>query len=238
MARRYGNRSQRRKFGRYRAAHNRYANKYMNASFLMAPFSRRFYPVGGAPIVNRPGKALVMTKNTHYFSRWATGTFPVSNDATWTGGNDNFGAMSFKIQQVSNFTELTPIFDRYKIRGIKVQFECRQNIWYGYGTATPPVVTTVIDYDDDNPPTSQVELQERATCRIQQFSASRMIISRYFKPRVTGLVYKTPLTSGYSVVTPPYLDVNNPDIPHYGLKWNVSNVNIPSGTEGVPPMIS
>lgn len=131
------------------------------------------------------------------------------------------GAYSFKLSDLPNYTELTALYDQYKITGVKISFIPSAT---EYNSAIPQGATvaqgfnpfmSAIDYDDTTTPTSEDQLMEYGSLKR---SGPGRIHSRYIVPKVLQEVYRSVATTGYRPISGQWLDIAQPDIPHYGLK--------------------
>lgn len=102
------------------------------------------------------------------------------------------------------------------------------------GLASYPVIIMAPDYDDAVAPVTDLELMEYGkNCQIVQFGSDKPTIRISMVPRVSNTVYRTGVTSGYSLAAANTLvDAANADIPHYGLKTFVKQFNSTSYTGG------
>lgn len=130
--------------------------------------------------------------------------------------------LSFNLAQLPAASELTSLYDQYKIMGIRVNVQplvteglaspiSGSALIYGY-----PKFSSVIDYDDVTPPADETVLMQYGS--LKQTPAFKEH-KRYFKPKVR----MAQLDSG-AVVTPgvsakaPWIDTNYASVPHYGIK--------------------
>lgn len=159
----------------------------------------------------------------HLFKRvFRVGDLIASYNATTGITTPISNGISFNLSQLPNSGEFTSLFDQYQIKGIKVKVQPlltegiasavsgSTNIW-GF-----PKLSTVIDYDDTTPPSTEDVLLQYGT--LKQTPSFREH-KRYFKPRV----WLATLDTG-SVVTASgtranqWISTTNPQVPHFGLK--------------------
>lgn len=168
---------------------------------------RRRYGVRRTRISSR------LSTGVHYFKRTFQSTaIEVNNISTIVG------SYSFKLSDLLNYTEFSNLFDEFMILGVKIKFI--PSVTGADANPTSSIVTmpnlfTCIDYDSAQTPTLS-EILQYPNVKITKASS---IHSRYFKPHVAYLTYKTALTSGYGSKTNVWVDFENPDVPHYGLLW-------------------
>jgi len=142
--------------------------------------------------------------------------------------NDNLVNQTMNIQfylnKCTNFLAYTTLYDQYRINSVVVKFiptmaevVSRQ---YDDGTTGDltekiPSLFVVLDRDDDNYLTSEDQargfrLHKRTTAtKGQQWK---------FKPNTLQPVFRTGVTSAYSVAYNTWLDCSYADVPHFGLK--------------------
>lgn len=181
------------------------------------------------------------SSRVHLFKRLGTKTLIANNSiagVTTTFGNivtgsatsDTFGyqfgaAMNFTLNSTDGASELTSLYDRYKISGVKIKIIPLSNVSGVGGLAFLPEVMVCPDYDDATAPTEAQMRQRGAKClrldRVRSF---------FIKPKVAGMLYQTgsPATPGYSVVKGGYINCSYPDVQHYGLKMFFKNVDLRS----------
>jgi len=118
------------------------------------------------------------------------------------------------------YADFTSLFDEYKICSVKMQ------ILTGFNTstlsATPnfPVCFIINDYDDVNSLTSTAQALEYQNCRTVSLGKDVHAggIVHTMKPKVQIQTYRTALTTGYSAKSDQWIDNDQSDVPHYGVK--------------------
>jgi hypothetical protein len=116
-----------------------------------------------------------------------------------------------QLDQASSFQAL---FDQYRITTVTIQFRPlypRQS--FVPGTDIPPLIYTVVDYDDGVLPTSPAQLREYQCCAIHETDAFVVM----FQPHCALAAYSGTFTS-YANVKSPWIDCASSAVPHYGLK--------------------
>lgn len=130
---------------------------------------------------------------------------------------DTSGALTFFLGGVPSFTEFTALYDQYMIRRVKVKF-IPKNVPAELGQfvgAAPSQFWTYPDFDDNTaPPSLAAVLQRQALVRTRNTSHQ----TRVLRPRVTKPIYQDGVTFAYGPGTS-WIDCNNPQVPHYGLKY-------------------
>lgn len=138
-------------------------------------------------------------------------------------------SMQFSLDQLINYGDFTPVFDKYCIKAVSVKFRYMHNTSTLSATTGLPTVYAYVDHDDAAV-TTAAAVRENMKTRSKAFSGTRNEASFYFKPKpvyeLYPLSYATPRRS-------PWIDASSTAVPHYGLKGYLSNVNAPVGTANV-----
>lgn len=149
-----------------------------------------------------------------------------------------FGNLVFSIKNLPDYTDFTALFDAYQIDWVKVVLRAAQNTVDAsqqvYGpTGTPgqvnsiPLLTYAIDRDDPVLPTSSDQLLQYQNCRVRRVLGNTTIkLIPGFKDQVpaggpTSVVVQNPRKG--------WIDMTNPDVPHYGVKFCWSQL-FPAGS--------
>lgn len=158
---------------------------------------------------------------------------PVSVGAP-TVSDKGYG-FSFQISDLPNVADLTSAYDFFSIDKVEVELhlmEMPRNNATMLGTG--PLVILAPDYDDAIAPTAWNDLFEYGkNCNIVRFSSDKVVVKTTIKPRVSNTVYRTGVTSAYTMAQAGTLvDCANADTPHYGLKMWIGGYNTTSWTGG------
>lgn len=131
-------------------------------------------------------------------------------------------AMKFSLNQLTNYTELTNIFDQYRILGVKVFMNYQHNVSTAGGTSSLPILQYFPDFDDNTPPANAPELRERMGVITKRYSADKVCFAMPVRPRpiFTAGTAMVPYGTWYDCQT-------NPGENHFGIKGLISNVNLP-----------
>lgn len=158
----------------------------------------------------------------------STGTcLQMSTAGVSTGFANTFDlpfAMKFSLSQILNSSDITNICDKYKIKKtvIRIYFNSNQNSIQS--TNSLPQVTYMTDQDDASIPTS-AQVREKMGAKIKYFN-SRNYVTLVCYPRPVTEVFNTGVTSAYSPGRQLWIDCNNNNVEHYGLKGVLQNVNL------------
>jgi hypothetical protein len=129
----------------------------------------------------------------------------------------NYGALTFQLSDLSTATNLTTLFDKYRITEVEILFYPidNQNNIDSTGASTIPNFYTAIDFDNNAAPTSIAQIERYSTCVITPGNKPHY---RRFRPRMVRPVYISGVSTGYSEGKPEdWLDCAYSGIPYYAL---------------------
>lgn len=134
----------------------------------------------------------------------------------------------FMLSQVLNSSDITNIADKYRIKACYIRlFFNSSNSSVGSAYSMPQVYH-ITDHDDSTVPTVN-QVREKMGVKYKTFKNASSYIGIKLNPRPLGELYKSALSTGYSPLkSAPWIDCNNNDVPHYGLKGVLTNVNLPA----------
>lgn len=175
-----------------------------------------------------------MNKDVHFFRRSfaqiAPGAF--SGNAAY---NPYLNVYSFNLAQLPGVTDFSNLFDRYMITHVQLRFYLKIDpSAQTAATATYPKLYTVKEYDDSSTPTTLDQLREHNKCQVRVLFPNRPVIVN-IKPAVLSEVYRGVATTSYTPKWKQWIDMENRDVPHYGLKWGIddfTNTNYKLDIEG------
>jgi hypothetical protein len=136
------------------------------------------------------------------------------------------GSFTFSLDQVTDYTSFTQLFDQYKITGVKVTFTpgwSSNNLGAAPMSAsndsfTPLEMAWVIDLDDSTS-TVFTDIQKVPRSHYHMFKGNEPV-SFFIRPRALNQVYESSVSTGYGLNAPgEWLDCNDPTIPHYAVKY-------------------
>lgn len=152
-------------------------------------------------------------------------TFQVVRSCTQPGYQTTTGSAAvytlyFMLTQLPNYSEFTGLFDEYMIRKVVVTFinTAAHTITGADQIAgrNPPVLYSVIDYDDAATPANGDVLLQYPGCKLTSAMFKRK--SWVFKPKAQQLLFGasgTPTGSRRRT----WINCANGDVPHYGIKF-------------------
>lgn len=172
---------------------------------------KRFARRKKMPMLRKPS---VYQKPVYIKRNCVLTTTTINNQFTGNG-------ISFKISDLPNVSDITNLFDYYKIVGVKLKWIYTHNSSeagaVGYGL---PNLVYTIDYDDANLPANEDALLERNTTRIKRMDKP---ITLYLKPKINNEIYNNGVVSGYALSKGqvPYIDTSNASVSHFGVKYGI-----------------
>lgn len=128
---------------------------------------------------------------------------------------------SFNLAQIAAYSEITNLFDWYRISGVKLTFMPLQSeasiasSWAGI-----PTMVYVKDFNDASAPTSQTDLMQYPGVRTMRLSRP---ISIYIKPRCSQAVGGTTVIAKAEGKNGQWIDTSAVDVIHYGVKASILN---------------
>lgn len=173
----------------------------------------------------------------HYHIRYEATDQTIDLTATSGGATKIFGASSFSLDTIDGYGELTALYDQYKITKVILYLTwsplVRPTSLSGESADVfAPVFMYCPDHDDVTTPTES-SLKQRSktkTIRLQPGKQYKIVIT----PSVLQAVYESAIATSYAPKYNQKIDMADPSVPHYGLKWmctkaadfNMGEVNI------------
>lgn len=163
----------------------------------------------------------------------------LANIAVAANAQTNFFAYNFSLNEFSNTSTFTALYDVYRICAIKVIFSPPFSTSYATPSAFSvqiPTIYTVIDYDDAVVPTTQGQLDAYQSLKVRYFNRPHV---RYFKPKYTivGLARGagTVTNTGQLTGRKGWINCANNDVNYNGIKGSIvyTNSNMTSATSFV-----
>lgn len=155
-----------------------------------------------------------------YSRRYSRGAMVLKRTFDWgTFNSDVTGVLSyastFSINSLPNISEITNLFDMYKITKVTVKmYPINPNV----SSANVYRILSAVDYNDAATPTS-ASIREYGNMRTHMLHNDRGFVQRTFKPAVLDTVYNTSISDGYATSKPaPWISTAYPNVPHYALK--------------------
>lgn len=171
----------------------------------------------------------------HVYSRYATTPLDVSLDTF-----EYDYAHTFRLNLVKAYSEFTSLYDRYRITCVQLQITLITNpdatltATSDPASAVPwnttnwyPKFWYCRDYDDQGPITI-TEMRERSGVKNFVLRPNKEYKINV-RPAILNQTYRTEFSAGYSPHWKQWIDMAQPDVPHYGLKWCLD-------TQGLDPL--
>jgi len=140
-----------------------------------------------------------------------------------TAGANKFGAKSFALDDISDYSNYTAIYDQWRIVGVQVNFILRKNVSDQDDTtqyAQWALLTE--DHDDATAPTTMATLQGYNSVKQWHFLKTP-VFKMFVRPNITAAAFSAGAFTGYTLGRTghggPWVDCANPDVKYYGIKW-------------------
>lgn len=162
-------------------------------------------------------------------SGWALGAPGLDANGTYQFG----GAMQFQMDQMLEYADYVQLFDKYKIKGVKVTIiplgqPSTNATTVGLANTNYATIAIAVDNDDASLPTSWNQIAVKQDCKIKRLSKPVSVYIR--NPKIAQQIYDG-ATSAYSP-TVGWIDSNYPSVPHYGLKFFIRECPLPAYPTG------
>lgn len=199
-----------------------YVKKYRKSRKTFVRKIRRPMRAGRSRLIRRR----LNKYNVHRFVRWEPQD-PPTNTLSCNFGISGTSAKGvlFKLNNVTNHSEFTNLYDHYMITGVKVYFDYSPD--YSAATSTDTNIANGMympklwirrDYDDVNTPTL-ADMTESNQAFCIRFRPNKTSHSIFLKPACLNLVWRNASsTDGYASKWRQWIDCGNPDAEHFGLK--------------------
>lgn len=185
-----------------------------------------------AVAVSRPMRSLRNKANqTHYHIRWEAADRVIDLATTNLYENDAF---MFQLQLLQNYNELTALYDQYKITKI-VMYLNWSPLAYSAGlndtSKTPELIAPMLMYVRDHDDATAIaladfkQISKTKQLRIQPGKQYKIVLT----PSILTEAYRTGLTTAYMPKFGQKIDMGNPDVQHYGIKFGVQKPAISLG---------
>lgn len=138
-----------------------------------------------------------------------------------------------QLLDILGYTEFTAIADKYKINWVKVRVFCTSNTASAGGLTQLPSILWSEDGDDAVVPASSTSglqaIREKMNSKLRQFKQNGSAITMFYKPMVAATLGNAAAgQTNAQVKSAPFIDCTHVDIPHYGVKGYLQDVNLAS----------
>jgi hypothetical protein len=166
-------------------------------------------------LINVSTGAVTYTNATSSVTCFAATAINVTSDPCF--------AASFTLADMPQYTTFTALYDRYRIKNIKVVFTpLYQQVALLSSTQaltiTPREIWIAVDLDDSSVASPLSAIMEYESVRRYQISDKPIVVS--WQPCVAQAAYSGAFTS-YANVKSPWIDCGSSAVQHYGLKWGL-----------------
>jgi len=154
-----------------------------------------------------------LSNQKYRFQRWVS-----SSDISQVAAADTFMTYQFQINDVSNTTDFSALFDQYRFVAVKAEFRPRFDIGALGSVAANklPRLYSVLDYDDNTAPTLISQLREYQSCKMTRFDADHV---RMLRPRMAlGSQNQAGTFVARSNVPAQWIDLADLTVVHFGIK--------------------
>lgn len=168
--------------------------------------------------------------NMHRYCRWVA--TPV--DLSITGTNANYASV-YQLADLQNYTELTALYDRYKITRVQMIIKLITNPSSNSATNNTTITQPANwfpkfwyckDYDDSTTEALS-DLKQRARTKSFVLKPDRQY-KIMIKPAISLQTYKTATSTGYAPSWNQWIDAGDHTVPYFGLKYHID-------TQGIDP---
>lgn len=181
-------------------------------------YNRKMARIRRRGLMRIRGRPQSLLQPVHYFKR----TVWLPNWLVTAAGSDQFTSLKFSLNQLPGHSELTALYDQYKINMVKLevipQFD---NANVGSSTSTNVITQnySVIDYDDITVPTTMDTLMQYQNLKR---TPSTRIITRVVRPKFASELFNTSIATAYRPSSG-FVDCNYDTVEHYGCKFGFSS---------------
>lgn len=138
-------------------------------------------------------------------------------------------SLTFRLDQLRTYGELTQVFDQYKINAVKIAIRSFANNDSALGFPMP-YIEYWSDADSNIPPTVD-QSREVMGVKTKYFNSVGNVCYMYVKPKIAAEVTSSGGTAS-ALVSRGWCDCADPGVLHYSIKGIIHNYSLPSVTAG------
>lgn len=143
--------------------------------------------------------------------------------------NVPFSAL-FTLNDIYNATDITNLADKYKLAWVKIKVYSTTTVAGAASTAQLPSMIFSVDEDDSVLPTV-AQLKEKMNAKQYLFYPGKPLTIFIRNPRIVRQIDSSAGTYFGNEVTPAkFINCSQPNVPHYGLKGAILDMNLASNT--------
>lgn len=194
----------------------------------------------GSAFVVRKVRQIVTSNNLGVLGGYivngaATNTLALGTPTLVTGATNVYDCpftLTFYLNELENYTDLTALADQFKIVSAKVKVQ--STFFSSNQTSTPvPFIDYIQDYDDNTMPSISL-MRQKMGVKSKYFGA-KSNITMGVRPKPAQVLYNGALASGYAVPGRAiWINTSNNDVPHYSIKGIIRNLFLPATTNASP----
>jgi len=132
---------------------------------------------------------------------------------------DKFLALQFQLSDLTDYTSWISVFDQYRFDEVQVTARpVSTSVGLQIPTAIkPPLIYTVVDYDDATTPTTIAELKQYSNCAVSLYET----VVATFKPHMAMAAYSGSVFTSFANMQGTWIDAASASVPHYGVKMGI-----------------
>lgn len=137
-----------------------------------------------------------------------------------SNGAAAFNTINWTLSSAQNESGFLALYDQYRFRKVELVFRplYTSNSQSAAATSgTPPLIYTVIDYDDGNNATTISELQQYQTCKVHQYENFKITL----KPHVNMGTYNGSNFNSSTNAVNQWVDCASDTVVWYGVKTGI-----------------
>lgn len=158
----------------------------------------------------------------HHFKRMISSPGSLQGAVGYAPYTSNFYLNG--IANLVNFTELTSLYEQYRINLCvwKVWLRIDPSAQTATNASFPRLYWCRTD-DSTSAPTGLNFIRERQNARVKVLTPNRPVTIK-FRPNVLNASYETAVTTAYSPKWKQWIDTNNSGTVHYGFGWAIDSL--------------
>jgi hypothetical protein len=132
---------------------------------------------------------------------------------------DKFLGIQFVLSDLTDYTNWISVFDQYRFDEVQVTIRpLSTSVGLQIPTSIkPPLIYTVIDYDDATTPTTLTELRQYSNCAISLYET----VVVHLRPHMAMAAYGGSVFTSFANAQGQWIDAASASVPHYGVKMGI-----------------
>jgi len=188
-----------------------YPNEYGNIALIPSDFDQR--------VQKTLAPFSTTGKNQVFFWR-VVSDFTVG---TQVAGADTTGAVNVRLSNMPGYTDLSAVFDAFRLRAASVTIMPNNGVMTVSGSAIAPRLWTAIDYDDSTAVgRAAIEQYDTVTVAPPGFGVVRTLC-----PKAALAAYGSAAFTSYAQSSPDqWFDIASPNVEFYGVKYVIETAAV------------